>query len=724
MKASYMFYYTGHALKKDRSKLVSSMYGKQLRAFFVLTAGLFILSTCPITEALANCMDSIQLTNVSDPSELAWLKVEKGEHLIWLQDDYQRARTYFQEALDYGQKKGQIELVQKARLGLASALLSEGKYQQSIDILQEIIPDLPSDSKLLAQAYNILGSNRVKLSKYAKAYDVQLQALNIFQEENDEFNIANTCFGIGTNFFYQGQYKLALEKYTTALDIWQKQDCPKGIYRAYRAMGGCYGYLKQLDQAFNYTQKSLEIAFQLNNKSDIGWTLLNMGATLHDMGKIDKALKNFKAAHKLAMQSEQIPLQCYALEGITVIYKEQKKYKEALEALDESFAIASKNNDRSTISGFYKLYAEIYFQLEDFSAYKDNIDRHLALKDSIFHDELANSLGSLQKNFEIQELERKKEIELLKKDSQISYMKLYIWLSVIAGIVLAVLLFIALLRYRNRHIREMNEMLRTKNEQIIRQNEQLTASNKDLRQYAYIISHDLKEPLRNISSFTTLLKRRLPTYRDPSIDEFMGFITKGVQQMNTLLTDLIEYSRINRSLEKIQYISTEEVVQEVVESLTYKIKEVDAKVAYKALPEIYFNKTHFTQVIQNLVSNALKFRGERKPEIVISCEQRPTEHIFQVKDNGIGIEAEYFDKIFVVFQRLHNRGQYKGSGIGLSTCKKIIGEYGGKIWVESQPGEGTSFFFSIPISSPKRLYDAQQDSSKQAAEDAMLTSSN
>lgn len=249
----------------------------------------------------------------------------------------------------------------------------------------------------------------------------------------------------------------------------------------------------------------------------------------------------------------------------------------------------------------------------------------------------------------------------------------------------------------------MNEMLHTKNEQILQQNEKLVASNKDLAKYAYIISHDLKEPLRNISSFTTLLNRKLPESIDSTIHEYMSFINNGVNQMHILLTDLLEYSQINGKSKKIKNINTNRVIKEVLDNLSYKIKETKAEVRIEPLPNIYFDQSQFIQITQNLIANALKFKGEEGPVIEISCESDDVQHLFKIKDNGIGIGKEFHDKIFVVFQRLHNRAEYKGSGIGLSTCKKIINEYGGKIWVESAEGKGSTFCFTILKQKPENI---------------------
>ncbi|MGZ7068870.1 MAG: sensor histidine kinase, partial [Methanobacterium sp.] len=229
--------------------------------------------------------------------------------------------------------------------------------------------------------------------------------------------------------------------------------------------------------------------------------------------------------------------------------------------------------------------------------------------------------------------------------------------------------------------------------------EELKRSNDELKQFAYITSHDLQEPLRTISSFTQLLERRYKDQMDSNADEFIEFIVNATKRMQDLIKDLLEYSRVTTRGNEFIPVNTEDILQKTISNLHAAISESEAEITYDELPEVMADHGQMGQLFQNLISNALKFKNPHiPPKIHISARKdaENNEYIFNVQDNGIGIEKEYFDRIFTIFQRLHTREEYSGTGIGLSIAKKIVERHGGDLWVESAPGEGSTFYFTIP----------------------------
>jgi light-regulated signal transduction histidine kinase (bacteriophytochrome) len=226
---------------------------------------------------------------------------------------------------------------------------------------------------------------------------------------------------------------------------------------------------------------------------------------------------------------------------------------------------------------------------------------------------------------------------------------------------------------------------------------ELERSNKELEQFAYVTSHDLKEPLRMISSFTQLLEKRYRGNLDQDADEFIEYIVDGVNRMHQLLDDLLEYSRITRGPQKYVRVDLEEVLDECYNNLKVAIHESNAVIDSDPLPVVVANRTQMIQLFQNLISNAIKFRSEKTPIIHITVYNNEDKHIFAVKDNGIGIDFKYQEQIFKVFQKLHSINEYDGTGIGLSLTKKIIQHHNGNIWVKSELGKGSTFFFTLPI---------------------------
>lgn len=225
---------------------------------------------------------------------------------------------------------------------------------------------------------------------------------------------------------------------------------------------------------------------------------------------------------------------------------------------------------------------------------------------------------------------------------------------------------------------------------------EITRSNQDLEQFAYVASHDLQEPLRKISSYLQLIEHRYSDKLDEDGKEFIGFAVDGATRMKRLINDLLTYSRVQRSKEEFQPVQLQQVIATVLENLELPIEESGAEITYDELPEVFGSKSQMVQLFQNLISNAIKFCGENLPHVHIGVEKAGSQWQFWVKDNGIGIDPKYFDRIFVIFQRLHSRREYSGTGIGLAICKKIIENHDGHIWVESEAGKGTTFYFTLP----------------------------
>ncbi len=226
--------------------------------------------------------------------------------------------------------------------------------------------------------------------------------------------------------------------------------------------------------------------------------------------------------------------------------------------------------------------------------------------------------------------------------------------------------------------------------------EKLLKSNQELEQFAYIASHDLQEPLRKIKSYSELLEFKYKEQLDEKASKYLDIITSGTGRMQNLIDDLLSYSRVTTKAREFEPISLKDIVNEACEILEIQIREFNAIIQYENLPVINCDARQLVQLFQNLVSNAIKFKGQNTPEIKISSFDKKDHWLIQISDNGIGFEMESAEQIFVAFKRLHSRAEYKGSGIGLAICKKIVERHGGTIWAESEPGKGASFFFTLP----------------------------
>lgn len=245
-------------------------------------------------------------------------------------------------------------------------------------------------------------------------------------------------------------------------------------------------------------------------------------------------------------------------------------------------------------------------------------------------------------------------------------------------------------------VREQRDLVRAQ-QSLEESIAELARSNADLQQFAYVASHDLQEPLRMVASYTQLLARRYKGKLDSDADEFIGYAVDGAIRMQRLINDLLTYSRVTAQDKVFESVDCNGLLEEALSNLRVAVEENRAVVTHDPLPTVMADGGQLGQLFQNLIGNAIKFRGKEPPQVYVSAERRTGEWLFSVRDNGIGVDPQYAERIFVIFQRLHNREEYPGTGIGLALCKKIVERHGGRIWVVSQTGQGTTFHFTLPI---------------------------
>jgi len=237
----------------------------------------------------------------------------------------------------------------------------------------------------------------------------------------------------------------------------------------------------------------------------------------------------------------------------------------------------------------------------------------------------------------------------------------------------------------------------------------LTSSNADLQRFAYVASHDLQEPLRAVAGFVTLIASKHKGTLDEESEGWINHAVEGSTRMRNLINDLLAYARVESRGKALELIDTNKAYNQAKRDLSVLIEESNAELTSSDLPELMGDEGQLTQVFQNLIGNAIKFKSYEKPTVHVSATRKDDDWLFSVKDNGIGFEPEHVDRIFIIFQRLHGREEYKGTGIGLALCKKIIERHGGRIWAESEKGKGSTFYFTIPINASLTEIEGEDD---------------
>ena len=651
-------------------QFLADQKGPQLQAYLIEKADLHVESE-EYQDALTQYLKAIQVTDgINTPSQKASLLLKTGRC-------YQKLNDY-PSALD--------------------------RYAQFLYVSPETEMAFEQGRVMgyMASIYNELGD-------FEKSFDFQLKALSFSERNSDSLGIARSLYDLGSLFYAQKKYKDALDYYQKSMRICGILQNEKSLFSCNAAIGSTYVALNDLKQALIYNFRSLEIAQCRQMKSGEAYALNNLGSNFLELDDLDQAEDYLRKAMKIQIELEDKWGTIGTYINIGELSLKKNLTDRAINYFQKGLVLAKEIKTKTRTAQLYGLLGEAYYRGRYYEASNFAYKNHITLKEELVNEESLQSMVKRNTQHEIQKREHeimllKIENELLEKDKEIKVIYDNYFKAIVGTLVL--LCCLAFFAYRIRMHQRLNRHLEEKNEQINRQNKQLEFTNGELKKFAYIASHDLKAPLRSIGSFTGLLRRRYEKMFDDTAREYMHFIVDGAKRMDQLLNDLLAYTNIeklaygkdkkNTRLE--DWLDTRSIVREAIANLSFSINEqkADIQVNEHALPKLKANSTHMTQLFQNIIANGIKFKGQENPQICIDCKTDEKKHTFSIKDNGIGIEADYKNKIFELFSRLHHVDNYEGTGIGLATCKKIIERHGGEIWVESELGKGSTFFFTIP----------------------------
>lgn len=418
------------------------------------------------------------------------------------------------------------------------------------------------------------------------------------------------------------------------------------------------------------------------------------------------------------------------------------------------------HNYRQSLETYHERFADLQQQTQDRQVQQDNLQQLQQLETEWINENIEPALASrrlihnnteglllagrtaasrraklMQLLSKISQIQSVEQSLLLKRSAEQKSLRSLTQITLVGGGIFSVFLtagLIALVLKSSRALVDVNQQLNKEkarveetNQQLLQINEQLQAqiaqrrsaedkltrsvlelkrSNSELEQFAHVASHDLQEPLRAVAGCVQVLQRRYSGKLDDRADQFIEHAVEGAQRMQQLIVDLLSYSRAGTKGKGFESVDGETILAAALQNIAVATRESEANITHDPLPMLICDARQIEQVLQNLLSNAIKFRGEKPPQIHLGCQRQSGEAgdfwVLSVTDQGPGIEPQYFERIFVMFQRLHSRAQYEGTGIGLAICKKIVERHGGNIWVKSEPGHGSTFAFSLPVTQP------------------------
>lgn len=628
-----------------------------------------------------------------------------GDSLLAI-DENKKAQGYYAQALNESEKERNETWALSARVKLAQSLVKQSVYDAALDHLKtaESNPRLPNNAEEQDKVFSLLGAIYEALGSYDNAFNYLIKALENREKAGDSEGMAESLYKIGSMYYSQNKYAKSLEYYEDALQLCEKDTT---IHRKYLlncllAVGSVHEELNNQQESLQYNSRALELAIQISNDRNKAYALLNMGENYTNLKDYPKAKEYLLKAMKTSntLENPRLSILCHLRMG--ELEMQTGSYIDAEKSLLRAYFVCKESGSNSILMEVLEQLARLQELKENYQASNAYLREYIMMKDSFINESSNNEIIKLNTLYEvgkkenaIQLLEQKNELaEIRRQGNQRTMIGLSVFLAALAGLLIWVLRL-------ERQQRESNKVLQDLNNQIESQNLQLQSYNEELRQYAYVASHDLQEPLRTIGSFVSIIRRRYTDQLDEQAQQYMDFVTNGVARLQMLLKDLLAYTRIDRENTDFTKVATKEVVTEVIGSLNQVIQDSGARIDFDedSMPVVMGNRSRLGQIFQNLISNGIKFRGEQAPVVEVGCmpDAEKKEYLFYVKDNGIGIPEEFREKMFEMFTRLHSRETYEGTGIGLATCRKIVERHGGRIWAESEPGMGSAIFFTLPF---------------------------
>lgn len=671
---------------------------KSLFLFLILLGNLPCFSNQITVDSCVNALQSYSDSQFEKP--YANLLFKTGEAYFKI-EKYETSKDYFFQSFAVAEYAGCDSLKFHNLLSLGHAYFWQSEYDSSLVYYNKAM-DYGSEfytmtMKDTSSLFNGFGNTYYYMGQAHKAYHYRMKLLELNKGSGDIQALADSFYALAELDKEQEEYEKAIEKTYRAIELYQSLERVEDVGYCYDMLSTIYFHLKDYDQSLDYQNMACSSKFGLKSKYHQGYCANSFGLIYLKLNKQELALEYLNKALKIRKESNQKEETVQTQIALAELKMMMGKCSQAKKILDQCLVDPIVRKVPPVRQNIYKKISEVNYSCGNSKLAYDFQKKYYQLRDSIEGDITKNELANLSSIFELDQ--KKKELELLKKDKALNKLYnifIYIVFLILIGIVSIGSWFLKKQYYYNVKLRDQKNQIEVQNQALHNSNEKLKTANVELENFAYIASHDLKAPLRTVMSYTGLIEKRYSKILDKNGIEFLKLITEGVSHMHQLLDDVLSYSNVEKEEDNFIPIDLNELIPKVLQTLEVNIQEQNAIIKHEKLPFILGNQIQIFQVFQNLIANAIKFVPEgSQPFIEIAFLEKKGKPCIAIKDNGIGIEKKYHDRIFSLFKRLHSSHEYKGTGLGLSICKKIIQRHGGEIWIESDGTSGTTFFFTL-----------------------------
>ncbi|MEZ4888590.1 MAG: ATP-binding protein [Chitinophagales bacterium] len=629
---------------------------------------------------------------------------------------YNNTKQAIQEgnlALELAEEIGYEQGIATAFYNLGVSYLVISDFGSALEYLQksQTLFEEMKDQKGVARSLNYIGATYQQRGNDTLALDYHLKSLRIFEGITDDKGLSSCYNNVAVIHANQGNYPKSLEYFYLSLHIAEKNKDSLRMAFQYNNIATIYQFEKNDSSAMIYYIKAKAISEKIGDLMGVGFGYLGIAQVCHEGVKHECAVENFLAAYDVFKNLEAVFNLAEAQVHLSEIYALIGENDKAMAYAEEGLELSKSIGSLQFVTKLYQNLSAIYANQGDYQKALEAQNNNLLYKDSLYNKQKLETIKDLQTSFELQQKEI--ENEILEANLNKKLVQNY----ALMGTVGLVLLFaFALFRSQkkikkafslltlqkekiedqNKAISEQSHKMEEQNHQLSQLAEKLATKNESLNHFTRMASHDLKEPLRNITGLAELMQMNFEG--DSENIEFVKFIKDAADRMNHLLEDLIAFARADiGTTHALETVDLNKVLEATKANLRLKIEDTQTQIEHDELPKVAAHFTPIMQLFQNLIANGIKYqKADNQPHIHISVQPNGAKYTISISDNGIGMDPSNLKKIFEPFKRLHTRSEYDGSGLGLATCKKIAEHYGEKIWVESEPDVGTTFYFTLP----------------------------